>query len=67
MASFDHRTIEALSEARRRPGATVRAVHVASDDAEAATVARQWLERDVPSLDITDLEPAATVEQTITR
>ncbi len=65
VASFDRRTTAALREALRRPGATVRAVHVASDDAEAAT----WhcrFEHGLPSLDITDLEPAATVEQTIT-
>ena len=66
VASFDRRTIAALGEALRRPGATVRAVHVASDDAEAATLALQWFEDALPSLDIIDLEPAATVEQTIT-
>lgn len=66
VASFDRRTTEALGEALRRPGAIVRAVHVASDDAEAATLALRWFADDLPSLDITDLKPAATVEQTIT-
>jgi hypothetical protein len=56
-ASFDRRTTEALGEALRRPGAIVRSVHVASDDAEAATLAMHWFEHDLPSLDFTDLEP----------
>jgi K+-sensing histidine kinase KdpD len=66
VASFDHRTTEALREALRRPGATVRAVHVACDEAEAAELARRWFENGLPSLDITDLTPAATVAQTVT-
>src|SRR6266508_4117971 len=65
VASFDRRTTEALGEALCRPGATVRAVHVASDGAKAATLALHWFEHGLPSLDIADLEPAATVEQTV--
>jgi K+-sensing histidine kinase KdpD len=60
VASFDRRTIEALREAMRRPGANGRAGHVAS--ADAATLALHWFEHGLPSLDITDLKPAATVE-----
>jgi K+-sensing histidine kinase KdpD len=66
VASFDRRTTEALRQAGGRPGATVRAVHVASDDAEAAALASQWFDVGLPSLDIIDLAPATTIEQTIT-
>jgi K+-sensing histidine kinase KdpD len=66
VGSFDRRTIQALRQALQRPDAIVRAVHVANDDAEAATLASRWFAQDLPSLDITDLQPSATVEQTIT-
>jgi K+-sensing histidine kinase KdpD len=66
VASFDRRALQALHSALQRPDTTVRAVHVASDDAAAAALAVQWFEHGMSSLDIIDLEPAATVEQTIT-
>jgi K+-sensing histidine kinase KdpD len=66
VGSFDRRTTQALDAAVSRPGAIVRAVHVASDDAEAATLASHWFALGLPSLDITDPEPATTVEQAIT-
>jgi len=65
VGSFDRRTTAALGAARHQPGALVRAVHVASDDGQDAVLASRWFDNELPSLDITDRPPTATIEQTV--
>src|SRR5262245_14804830 len=65
VATFDRRAIVALEHAQRRADAIVRAVHVAGDDGEATTLGLQWLQCGLPSLEIIDPEPGATIEDTV--